>query len=731
MGLLRRLGGALLLLGCPTDGAVHWSAARCPNASTWGSVERSCQEPSPPHGGDVDTVVSLFFQVELLQNETIGSITCRTKDAVVCNRAWLPHESGSSGSCWFLLPAGSSYECSGEGTIHVIGANTAPLRSKLLDAAHSAAIPGLAGAAAAGSVARHSAGSADEWVSLSWRLASSSAARAPLRSFTCAAGGIMVCSFSANTTAASDPASASAQSQRGGSCAFLLPAESSLTCTMGEEGGVDWVSATATPLRQSVYGKTAAALPANYTCPDPPTPMYPDGRKGNPCDCGWINPYTDRDIVVAINALSVDDGYNNFFCYAGVQQASFGVDSSNRNDGGSSYFILGAGEQLTCEMQYGTLAWPSVSVISMEGSIFPQPSQQPSLALPSAATDAGVQRGVGAPKSRRPQPELRRLWREWRVAHSKRYASAEEEGQRFENFGRSVSLADTHDFVGGRRSAAAAKGSDYNALADLSLDEFSEKYRGCSLSVPEEEAARSRAPAELLTQQEIDDAPLAVNWTSRGAVSKVKNQAHCGGCWSFSATGSMESAWFLATQRAASDGKGTMQTLSEQSLISCESDCSGCGGGFPSRAMDWAAYYGIDTEASYPYASGNGSSLACDANGTGRVKADIKATGHAFLNKSEAYMAAFVAKYGPVSIGLDDMPQLWFPYNGGIMTGCCDKVATHAVLIVGFGVEKGQKYWLIKNSCECHLRWWLALDIAGTDCVGAAQGARHGARPAT
>ena len=117
----------------------------------------------------------------------------------------------------------------------------------------------------------------------------------------------MVCSFSANTTAASDPASASAQSQRGGSCAFLLPAESSLTCTMGE-GGVDWVSATATPLRQSVYGKTAAALPANYTCPDPPTPMYPDGTQGNPCDCGWRNPYTDRDIVVAINA-AVDTLY--------------------------------------------------------------------------------------------------------------------------------------------------------------------------------------------------------------------------------------------------------------------------------------------------------------------------------------------------------------------------------------------------------------------------------------
>jgi hypothetical protein len=35
-----------------------------------------------------------------------------------------------------------------------------------------------------------------------------------------------------------------------------------------------------------------------------------------------------------------------------------GVDSGNLNDGGSAWFMLGAGETLTCEMQYGELAWP-------------------------------------------------------------------------------------------------------------------------------------------------------------------------------------------------------------------------------------------------------------------------------------------------------------------------------------------------------------------------------------
>lgn len=61
-------------------------------------------------------------------------------------------------------------------------------------------------------------------------------------------------------------------------------------------------------------------------------------------------------------------------------------------------------------------------------------------------------------------------------------------------------------------------------------------------------------------------------------------------------------------------------------------------------------------------------------------------------------MAAYVAKYGPVSILVDAMTTLWWPYQGGIMTGCCNHAVDHAVLLVGFGEENGQKYWIIKNS---------------------------------
>lgn len=150
-------------------------------------------------------------------------------------------------------------------------------------------------------------------------------------------------------------------------------------------------------------------------------------------------------------------------------------------------------------------------------------------------------------------------------------------------------------------------------------------------------------------------------------------------------TGAIEGQWFRKT--------GKLVSLSEQNLVDCTG--SGCR---PSDTITATRYVirngGIDTEASYPYQGVVKQCRYRKAHKGASVK-NIRTF------QGENQLKNFVANVGPISAWLVAAP-IFQHYNGGVFyDASCSRAGqnyNHLVLIVGYGTENGQNYWLMKNS---------------------------------
>jgi C1A family cysteine protease len=193
----------------------------------------------------------------------------------------------------------------------------------------------------------------------------------------------------------------------------------------------------------------------------------------------------------------------------------------------------------------------------------------------------------------------------------------------------------------------------------------------------------------------MDNAATSVDWTTKGAVTAVKNQASCGSCWAFSTTGGLEGAYFLANNKLVS--------FSEQELVSCDPVDQGCNGGLMDNAFNFIKKNGgLCTESDYPYTSGTGSVASCKKSCTSVEGSTVTAITDVspvpqVTPATVAQMEAAVAKQ-PVSIAIEADQSAFQFYSSGIMSGSCGTQLDHGVLAVGYGTDGGSDYWKIKNS---------------------------------
>jgi len=270
----------------------------------------------------------------------------------------------------------------------------------------------------------------------------------------------------------------------------------------------------------------------------------------------------------------------------------------------------------------------------------------------------------------------------------KSYRDAEERAHRLSVFSANLRRARRHQ----RLDPSAVHG--VTKFSDLTPAEFRDRFLGLR------DSRRSFGSAQEAPALPTEGLPEEFDWREHGAVGPVKNQGSCGSCWSFSASGALEGANFLAT--------GKLEVLSEQQLVDCDHECdpseprscdAGCNGGLMTTAFSYLAKSGgLETEKDYPYTGTNG---ACKFDKS-KIAAQVKNFSTVAIDEDQ--IAANLVKHGPLAIGINAV--FMQTYIGGVSCPyICGRHLDHGVLLVGYGSAgyaplrfKEKPYWIIKNS---------------------------------
>jgi C1A family cysteine protease len=218
------------------------------------------------------------------------------------------------------------------------------------------------------------------------------------------------------------------------------------------------------------------------------------------------------------------------------------------------------------------------------------------------------------------------------------------------------------------------------------------------------QAVSANEHAQYFPEVELAD---ALDWRAKGAVTPVKNQGQCGSCWSFSTTGALEGAHFVAT--------GVLESLSEQQFVDCSHHNHGCNGGAMDLAFQYAEKHNIETEAEYPYTA-KSHFFGCKAD---KTKGNVEVSKYADVKKNSSSQLKAALNQGPVSIAIEADKPVFHQYTGGVITGSsCGTSLDHGVLAVGYGVdETAGPYYIVKNS------WTTAWGEEGYVRIGIEDGA--------
>jgi len=291
----------------------------------------------------------------------------------------------------------------------------------------------------------------------------------------------------------------------------------------------------------------------------------------------------------------------------------------------------------------------------------------------------------------------------WMARHDRSYQTDKEYRERLAVFASNTAEVERHNDAHAQGLTSYAMSMD-GPFADMTFAEFEVahlmKARDC---YPTHTSSGPVPVDETLSLPKFHD------WRTKGVVTPIKSQGHCGSCWTFASTGTLEAHHCISEVLDCSQWTG----LSEQQLVDCAGgpfQNEGCGGGWPSTALEYVHFAGgIMTEDSYKYTARDGK---CHAKKMRKrdIGAKVRRV-HNITSFDEEDLVKAVAQIGPVAVAFD-VASGFHLYSHGVYdaydaaTGenmCKTDIRhlNHAVVSVGYGEtmeEPPKPYHIVRNS---------------------------------
>jgi cathepsin C len=217
-------------------------------------------------------------------------------------------------------------------------------------------------------------------------------------------------------------------------------------------------------------------------------------------------------------------------------------------------------------------------------------------------------------------------------------------------------------------------------------------------------------PPDKMVEEVEKSLPREFDWRKarggRNFLEPVMDQADCGSCYAVS------TMRMLTARHKVKTNNTNAEPWSISFPLHCGEYTQGCNGGYGFLVSKWSEDVGLIPASCAPYNTSGTCHSTCDPK---TMKKRYRAANHHLVggfygNSSSVPMMLELFNHGPLVVSFEPTDDFMM-YSGGIFSQLELSVPAplvkhnsewqkvdHAVLLIGWGEENGQKYWMVQNS---------------------------------